>query len=127
MMIILTIIWCCYNEVSLPQQFIFIYNLFIIPGLEFRGIRVLLNGWVHRIRRQAKNLMFITLRDGTGFLQCVLSNQLCQTYNALILSTESSIKVFGVLTKVPDGKNVSFFNYLAFIISNTCRLQEGMS
>ena len=38
--------------------------------------------------------MFITLRDGTGLLQCVLSDQLCQTYDAVTLSTGNFLILF---------------------------------
>lgn len=74
-------------------------------GIEYRGRRVKLFGWVHRLRRQGKALMFITLRDGSGFLQCVINDILCQTYEALTLSTEASIEVCGTLEIVPEGKN----------------------
>lgn len=40
------------------------------------GERVAVQAWVHRLRRQGKNLMFLVLRDGSGYLQCVLTDRM---------------------------------------------------
>jgi asparaginyl-tRNA synthetase len=40
-----------------------------------RNNRVKLQGWVHRLRVQGKDMMFIVLRDGYGLIQCVLTGR----------------------------------------------------
>lgn len=40
-----------------------------------RGSRVTVQAWVHRLRNQG-GLVFVVLRDGTGYLQCVLGGKL---------------------------------------------------
>merc|ERR1712226_670800 len=86
------------NDLSLPFCEIKCRDL---PN--YRGKRIKLSGWVHRMRNQSKNLSFLVVRDGTGFLQCVLNNKLVQTYDFLTLQTESTVEVYGELTPVKEG------------------------
>lgn len=67
-----------------------------------RGTRVRVMGRVHRMRDQ-KSVLFITLRDGHGYLQCVLTGDLVKTYDALTLTRESSVEITGEMWEVPPG------------------------
>lgn len=88
------------EDETLPQA----KRIRIKESVANRNERVKVFGWIHRLRRQGKNLMFLVLRDGSGFLQCVLSDQLCQTYEAVTLSTEASVCLYGVIKELPEGK-----------------------
>lgn len=63
------------------------------------GKRVKVFGWVHRLRQDGKKLWFVDLRDGTGFLQCVLTGNLCLTVDALKMRRETSVAFWGTLVK----------------------------
>ncbi|KAJ3252944.1 hypothetical protein HDU77_004851 [Chytriomyces hyalinus] len=73
-------------------------------GVKHRGSRIIVNGWVHNLRVQGKDMMFLVLRDGTGLMQCLMKGRLCHTYDALTLTRESTVKVYGKLNEVPEGK-----------------------
>lgn len=100
------------EDINLPKAI----RIRIFEGSKHRNIRITIFGWVHRLRRQGKGLTFITLRDGTGFLQCVLTDILCQTYEALVLTTESSVQLFGTLKEVPEGKTVRYIECFSIFI-----------
>lgn len=87
------------EDASLPTA----KKIKILNAKASRGQRVRVSGWVHRLRSQ-KGLIFIVLRDGTGYLQCVLSGQLALTYDALTLTLESTITIFGSISALPEGK-----------------------
>ena len=91
-----------------------------IGNLEpLRTKRVRVSGWVHRLRDQ-KGIKFIILRDGTGYLQAVLSGRVvrgvferdgrgltctqAETYDALTLTLESTVELVGTLQALPEGK-----------------------
>ncbi|EMC95586.1 hypothetical protein BAUCODRAFT_71238 [Baudoinia panamericana UAMH 10762] len=67
-----------------------------------RGTRVRVFGRVHRERKQ-KEVIFVTLRDGYGFMQCVLTGPLAKTYDAVTLTRETSMMITGEMWQVPPG------------------------
>ena len=64
------------------------------------GTRVRVLGRVHRFRQQG-GVIFLTLRDGYGQLQCLFSGPLIRTYAALTLTRETSLAIHGEMRSVP--------------------------
>ena len=71
---------------------------------EGRGTRVQVNGRIHRLRSQ-KDVIFVTLQDGYGFMQCVLTGPMVKTYDALTLTLETSLTITGEMWQVPPGQH----------------------
>lgn len=66
------------------------------------GTRVQVFGRAQHIRKQ-KDTIFITLRDGYGKMQCVLSGKFAKTYDAITLTQETSLEILGELWEIPAG------------------------
>lgn len=89
------------NDESLPKA-----KRVKITDLEgLRGERVQVFGWVHR-RRAQKNLDFVIIRDGSGYLQCILSGKMHETFDALTLTVESTVEMVGRIKEVSDDHTV---------------------
>lgn len=67
------------------------------------GSRIKVSGWIHRLRSN-KSLYFVVLRDGTGFLQAVLAGDLAKAYQTSTLTLESTVTLYGTISKLPEGK-----------------------
>lgn len=67
-----------------------------------RGTRVRVFGRVHRERKQ-KEVIFVTLRDGYGLMQCILTGNLAKSYDAITLTRETSMEIVGEMWEVPPG------------------------
>ncbi|KAH3732833.1 hypothetical protein Pelo_16342 [Pelomyxa schiedti] len=78
---------------------------------KMQGKRVRVFGWVHHIRTQ-KSVTFVDLRDGQGFLQCVLPGPRVASEALLaLLLRESSVELTGVLNHLPEGEASSWCSY----------------
>lgn len=69
-----------------------------------RDSRVKVSGWIHRLRPQ-KGVVFIILRDGTGFLQAILTGDLANAYQTSTLTLETTVTLTGTVKKVPEGQS----------------------
>ncbi|OAL38478.1 hypothetical protein AYO20_02127 [Fonsecaea nubica] len=67
-----------------------------------KGTRVRVVGRVHHLRSQ-KDIIFVTLKDGKGLMQCVFSGNLIKTYAAMTLTLETSLEIRGELKSLPPG------------------------
>lgn len=74
------------------------------PDSDTPGTRVRVLGRVHRLRAQ-KDVIFITLADGYGYLQCVFMGDLVKTYDAMTLTLETSMAIHGEMRAVPPGQH----------------------
>ncbi|KAL2819900.1 hypothetical protein BDW59DRAFT_151046 [Aspergillus cavernicola] len=70
------------------------------PESDTPGTRVRVLGRIHRLRTQ-KDMIFLTLSDGYGYLQCILTGDLVKTYDAMTLTLETSIALHGEMRAVP--------------------------
>ena len=68
------------------------------------GERVKVSGWIHRLRSN-KKVVFVVLRDGSGYIQCVLTGNLALAQQTLDLTLESTVTLYGSIKKVPEGKS----------------------
>ena len=71
---------------------------------DVKGTRVKVSGRIHRLREQ-KQATFITLVDGYGHLQCILSGDLTKTYDALTFAQGTSLTLYGEMRKVLAGQS----------------------
>ena len=71
---------------------------------DFEGQSVSLRGWVYLLRSSGK-ISFLVLRDGSGYCQCIFSDQFSEEAtlkNFKDLSLESSVEIYGKVKKWKD-------------------------
>ncbi|MFC1622658.1 asparagine--tRNA ligase [Patescibacteria group bacterium] len=83
-------------------------NTFIKKLSEYKDKEVTLKGWIYNFRSSG-SIMFLQLRDGTGFVQCILSKSDVDNKKwkkSLEISPETSIEITGKVVEHPKQKGV---------------------
>src|SRR5437660_6695382 len=73
-----------------------------IRGEALSGSEITLQGWVYNYRTAGKKLIFLQLRDGTGIIQCVISQAevTAAAWEAAgTLTQETSLTITGKVSK----------------------------
>ncbi|KAK4936797.1 asparagine--tRNA ligase [Elasticomyces elasticus] len=103
---------------------------------EAPGTRVRVLGRVHHLRSQ-KDVIFVTLKDGYGHMQCVFTGRLIKTYAAMTLTLETSLAIHGELRSLPPKAHApldrelhaDFFSVVGTAVGDkeaiTNKVQEG--
>src|SRR3989344_2291192 len=74
----------------------------------FVGTVVFVSGWVHN-KRSSGSIAFLEIRDGSGFVQAVVSKQQVSPETWVLaeqLTQESSVVLSGTVTKHPKQEHV---------------------
>ncbi|MCS7317657.1 MAG: asparagine--tRNA ligase [Candidatus Dojkabacteria bacterium] len=85
------------------------------------GLEVKINGWIYN-KRSSGRIVFLVLRDGTGFLQCVVEedNVDVNTWNVVnCLSIESSVSLVGILVKHPKNEEIELKTKSILVIGSS--------
>jgi asparaginyl-tRNA synthetase len=91
---------------------------------KFEGKRITLQGWVQN-RRDSKGIVFIVLRDGTGFTQCVVLEEVmgAELFDKIKrLGLESSLRISGTVRK--DEKQIGGFEIQADAVEIFAEAEE---
>jgi len=84
-----------------------------------------LRGWVHRLRKQKGNI-FLTLRDSTGIIQCILPN----TEEYSLVTIESSVELSGEIredSRSPGGYEIRVNNMAVVGASDNYPIRKDFS
>jgi asparaginyl-tRNA synthetase len=76
---------------------------------QHEGAKVTVRGWVYR-KRQGKEMIFLLVRDSTGFIQCTVRKSSPAWNTAELLTIESSLTLEGVAkqdNRAPGGYEIS--------------------
>lgn len=82
-------------------------NMFIKNLKNNKNKNTTLKGWVYNLRSSGR-IMFLQLRDGTGFCQCILSKDDVSEKKweqAQKITIESSVEITGLVVEHPKDKN----------------------